>query len=62
MRRIISVLAVMAIVAAMAVAMAMPAFADKGGVPNGGISDQAEFCHAFGKFVGAPPGECTRQH
>ncbi len=34
MKRIVSVLAVMALMAAMLVAMAMPAFADKGGVPN----------------------------
>jgi hypothetical protein len=55
------VLTVAALMAAMLVASAMPAFADAGGVPNLGNSAAAKDCHDAAKLAGTPPGACVSE-
>ena len=50
LRRILLVLAVAAVMAVMMVASAMPAFADKGGIPNGGNQGGEHHGHQHGTF------------
>ena len=57
MKRLILCLVVTAL---LVLALAVPAFALKGGVPAVGNSENAKGCHDFAKEFGFPPGECTR--
>jgi hypothetical protein len=57
LRRMVLLLAVTAL---LVLALAVPAFADKGGVPNWGTSGGAELCRAVaGTPPEFPPGSCT---
>jgi hypothetical protein len=58
MKRIILLLAVTVL---FVLALAVPAFADAGGVPNEGNKEAAQFCHFLGKVADFPPGWCTSQ-
>ena len=62
MRRILLVLSVAALMVAMMVAMAMPAFANARGDHDWtwGESDQDKICHTVDKFFGVSQGQCTR--
>jgi hypothetical protein len=56
MKRIVLLLVVTAF---LMVALAVPAFADAGGSPNGGNSGVAHFCQELAPLVDITRGECT---
>ena len=56
MKRIVLLLAVTAL---LMVALAVPAFADAGGSPNGGNSGAAHFCHELAAWFDITHGECV---